>query len=61
MGAKNHAIVLPDADKEDTINALIGACYGSADKNAWLYQQLWLLEKLKTGFQKLLKNQNISV
>ncbi len=30
MGAKNHAIVLPDADKEDTINALIGACFGSA-------------------------------
>lgn len=29
MGAKNHGIVMPDADKEDTINALIGACYGS--------------------------------
>jgi len=29
MGAKNHAIVMPDADPEDTINALIGACFGS--------------------------------
>jgi len=29
MGAKNHAIVMPDADKEDTVNALVGACYGS--------------------------------
>lgn len=29
MGAKNHAIVMPDADKEDTINSIIGACYGS--------------------------------
>ena len=29
MGAKNHAIVMPDADREDTINALVGACYGS--------------------------------
>ena len=29
MGAKNHAIVMGDADKEDTINSLIGACYGS--------------------------------
>jgi len=29
MGAKNHAIVMPDAEKEDTINALIGACFGS--------------------------------
>merc|ERR1712176_391800 len=24
-----HCIVMPDADKEDTINAVIGACYGS--------------------------------
>jgi len=30
MGAKNHAVVLPDADKEDTINALVGACFGSS-------------------------------
>ena len=29
MGAKNHAIVMPDADKDDTINALVCACYGS--------------------------------
>jgi len=29
MGAKNHAIVMGDADKEDTINALVGACFGS--------------------------------
>jgi len=30
MGAKNHAIVMPDADKDDAINAMIGACFGSA-------------------------------
>lgn len=29
-GAKNHAIVLPDADLEFAANALIGASYGSA-------------------------------
>lgn len=29
MGAKNHAIIMPDADKEDAINAMIGACFGS--------------------------------
>jgi len=29
MGAKNHCIVMPDADKEDTINAIVGACFGS--------------------------------
>jgi malonate-semialdehyde dehydrogenase (acetylating)/methylmalonate-semialdehyde dehydrogenase len=30
MGAKNHAIVLPDANKEDTINSLVGACFGAS-------------------------------
>ena len=30
MGAKNHAIVLPDAHKEQTLNALVGAGFGAA-------------------------------
>ena len=29
-GAKNHMIVMPDADLEKTVDALIGAAYGSA-------------------------------
>lgn len=28
-GAKNHAIVMPDADLENTVSALMGAAYGS--------------------------------
>jgi len=28
-GAKNHAIIMPDADVDSTINALMGAAYGS--------------------------------
>lgn len=30
MGAKNHAIVLPDAHKEKTLNQLVGAAFGAA-------------------------------
>jgi malonate-semialdehyde dehydrogenase (acetylating)/methylmalonate-semialdehyde dehydrogenase len=30
MGAKNHATVMPDADKEATLNALLGAGFGAA-------------------------------
>ncbi|MGG5149188.1 CoA-acylating methylmalonate-semialdehyde dehydrogenase [Alcaligenes aquatilis] len=30
MGAKNHAIVLPDANKEQTLNSLVGAAFGAA-------------------------------
>ncbi len=28
-GAKNHAVVMPDADMDNTVNALMGAAYGS--------------------------------
>lgn len=30
MGAKNHAVVMPDAHREATINALSGAAFGAA-------------------------------
>ncbi|CAB3759276.1 methylmalonate-semialdehyde dehydrogenase [Burkholderia sp. MSh2] len=30
MGAKNHAVVLPDAHREQAINALVGAGFGAA-------------------------------
>ncbi|WP_180083790.1 CoA-acylating methylmalonate-semialdehyde dehydrogenase [Acinetobacter sp. YH12157] len=30
MGAKNHVVVMPDADKEQTLNALVGAAFGAA-------------------------------
>ena len=30
LGAKNHATVLPDADKDAALNALIGAAFGAA-------------------------------
>lgn len=29
MAAKNHAIIMPDADKDEAINALIGAAFGA--------------------------------
>ena len=29
-GAKNHMVVMPDADVDQTVDALIGAAYGSA-------------------------------
>ena len=30
MGAKNHAIVMPDANKDQTLNALAGSAFGAA-------------------------------
>ena len=30
MGAKNHGVILPDANKEQTLNQLAGAAFGAA-------------------------------
>ena len=30
MGAKNHGVIMPDANKEATLNALTGAAFGAA-------------------------------
>jgi malonate-semialdehyde dehydrogenase (acetylating)/methylmalonate-semialdehyde dehydrogenase len=30
MGAKNHAVVLPDANKEQSLNSLVGSTFGAA-------------------------------
>ncbi|TCM62720.1 malonate-semialdehyde dehydrogenase (acetylating)/methylmalonate-semialdehyde dehydrogenase [Acinetobacter calcoaceticus] len=30
MGAKNHAVIMPDANKGQTLNALVGAAFGAA-------------------------------
>lgn len=59
MGAKNHAIVLPDANKEQTLNALAGAAFGAAGQRCMAVSvavlvgeaQNWipeLVEKAKT-------------
>jgi len=29
MGAKNHGVILPDADKESVINGLVGSAFGA--------------------------------
>ena len=31
MGAKNHAIVMPDANKDQALNALVGAAFGGTE------------------------------
>jgi len=34
-GAKNHMVVMPDADLDQATDALMGAAYGSAASGAW--------------------------
>lgn len=47
MGAKNHCIVLPDADKEDCINALVGAAFGSTGQRCMAISVVVLVGETK--------------
>jgi len=29
MAAKNHALIMPDSDKDDAINNILGAAFGA--------------------------------
>ncbi|MDT8907520.1 MULTISPECIES: CoA-acylating methylmalonate-semialdehyde dehydrogenase [Pseudomonas] len=63
MGAKNHAVVLPDANREQTLNALVGAGFGAAGQRCmatsvvvmvgaarqWLPELKALAQKLKVN------------
>lgn len=67
MGAKNHGVVLPDANKVRSINQIIGAAFGAAGQRCMALSTLilvgetknWLSElkeksqKLKIGYGKL--------
>ncbi|SDM00496.1 malonate-semialdehyde dehydrogenase (acetylating) / methylmalonate-semialdehyde dehydrogenase [Oryzisolibacter propanilivorax] len=43
MGAKNHAILMPDANKEQSINAILGAAFGAAGQRCMAVSVLVLV------------------
>ena len=43
MGAKNHAVILPDAAKEPTLNAMVGAAFGAAGQRCMAASTLVLV------------------
>ncbi|MEE4107830.1 MAG: CoA-acylating methylmalonate-semialdehyde dehydrogenase [Halieaceae bacterium] len=63
MGAKNHMVVMPDADREATLNALVGASVGAAgqrcmaisvavfvgDSQAWIADLTERMKKARPG------------
>ena len=63
MGAKNHGVVMPDANKEHTLNQLVGAAFGAAgqrcmalstaifvgESKEWLNDLVERAKKLKVG------------
>lgn len=43
LGAKNHAVVMPDADRKQAINAVIGAAFGAAGQRCMAISVLLLV------------------
>jgi len=55
-GAKNHAVVLPDADLEFTADALIGAAYGSAGERCMAISAVVAVGAAADPLVRLLEN-----
>lgn len=63
MGAKNHAVIMPDADKDDAVNALVSAAFGASGQRCmalttavmvgssknWVADVVEKVKKLKLG------------
>jgi malonate-semialdehyde dehydrogenase (acetylating)/methylmalonate-semialdehyde dehydrogenase len=55
MGAKNHAIVLPDANKQQTLNNLLGAAFGAAGQRCMALPVVILVGAAQTWLPELLE------
>jgi malonate-semialdehyde dehydrogenase (acetylating)/methylmalonate-semialdehyde dehydrogenase len=55
MGAKNHAVVLPDANREQTINALVGAGFGAAGQRCMATSVVVLVGTSKDWMPELIE------
>lgn len=53
MGAKNHAIVMPDANKEQTLNNLVGAAFGAAGQRCMALPVVLLVGEARNWLPEL--------
>ncbi|KAK4337067.1 hypothetical protein RND71_043763 [Anisodus tanguticus] len=55
MGAKNHGVILPDANKEFTLNQLVGAAFGAAGQRCMALSTAIFVGKSKDWIPDLVK------
>ena len=55
LGAKNHAAILPDADKDATIRALVGAAFGAAGQRCMALSVVILVGDAKEWIPDLVR------
>ncbi|KAI9495762.1 methylmalonate-semialdehyde dehydrogenase [Zychaea mexicana] len=53
LGAKNHAVVLPDANKNATLNAIAGAAFGAAGQRCMALSTLVMVGETKEWLPEL--------
>lgn len=53
MGAKNHGIIMPDANKTATLNALVGAAFGAAGQRCMALSTVVLVGEAKEWMKDL--------
>nr|WP_174506990.1 CoA-acylating methylmalonate-semialdehyde dehydrogenase [Acinetobacter sp. Marseille-Q1620] len=55
MGAKNHVVVMPDANKEQTLNALVGAAFGAAGQRCMALSVAVMVGESKQWVEQLVE------
>ncbi|KAI8337929.1 methylmalonate-semialdehyde dehydrogenase [Chlamydoabsidia padenii] len=55
LGAKNHAVILPDANKQATLNAVVGAAFGAAGQRCMALSTLVLVGEAKEWLPELVE------
>lgn len=55
MGAKNHGVIMPDANKENTLNQLTGASFGAAGQRCMALSTVILVGKANNWIPDLVK------
>ncbi|MGY4534450.1 malonate-semialdehyde dehydrogenase (acetylating)/methylmalonate-semialdehyde dehydrogenase [Pseudomonas sp. TE3786] len=55
MGAKNHAIVMPDANRQQTLNNLVGAAFGAAGQRCMALSTVILVGEAQTWLPELVE------
>lgn len=55
QGAKNHGVVMPDANKENTLNQLVGAAFGAAGQRCMALSTAVLVGEARSWLPELVE------
>lgn len=58
QGAKNHGVIMPDANKEATLNALTGAAFGAAGQRCMALSTAVFVGESKEWIPEIIERAN---